>query len=314
MVAAAWVRIPYYSVGPGPAREVTPLIVFEGRQRYEPAGKLVMTTVRLEQLTPLTAIGAWLDPQRAVVSEERIYGPGADETQEQQRSISEMDQSKLDATSVVLHQLEGYPRQHGEGALIESTVADCPADGQLFPGDIVTAIDGHTIDDRGAASAVIEATPPGTAMDFTLNVDGKTEHASFARERCARGAGPLVGVSMLDAFPFPVTISSGQIGGPSAGLMFALGLYDLLTPGDLTGGRTIAGTGTIDLDGRVGPIGGIVDKVVAAQRAGATVFLAPAADMDELRGVDLGGMRVISVSTFAGALKALGAGTTAPVK
>jgi PDZ domain-containing protein len=92
--------------------------------------------------------------------------------------------------------------------------------------------------------------------------------------------------------------------------MWALGLYELMTPGDLTGGRTIAGTGTIDLRGKVGPIGGIRDKVVAAQRAGASIFLAPADDMADLAGVDTGAMRVISVATFADALQALRSGGT----
>ena len=89
---------------------------------------------------------------------------------------------------------------------------------------------------------------------------------------------------MVDAFPFEIEIASGDVGGPSAGLMFALGLYDTLTPGDLTGGRTIAGTGTIDLEGEVGGIGGIVDKVVGAERAGASVFLVPAENRASCRG------------------------------
>ena len=120
-----------------------------------------------------------------------------------------------------------------------------------------------------------------------------------------------MGFRSLDAFPFPISIDSGDIGGPSAGLMWALGLYELMTPGDLTGGRTIAGTGTIDLRGHVGPIGGIRDKVVAAEHAGATIFLAPAEDMNELAAVDTGAMKVISVATFGDALQALRPGETA---
>jgi len=112
---------------------------------------------------------------------------------------------------------------------------------------------------------------------------------------------------LIDRFPFDVQISSGDIGGPSAGLMWALGLYDLLTPGDLTGGRTIAGTGEINVDGAVGPIGGIEDKIVAAERAGAEVFLVPAENMAELKGVDTGDMKLVSVSTFQEALDALAA-------
>ena len=136
------------------------------------------------------------------------------------------------------------------------------------------------------------------------------ERATFVRKPCGPHDELLVGFRSIDPFPFPVSIDSGDIGGPSAGLMWALGLYELMTPGDLTGGRTIAGTGTIDLRGHVGPIGGIRDKVVAAQHAGASIFLAPADDMAELDGVDTGAMRVISVATFADALQALRPGGT----
>ena len=110
---------------------------------------------------------------------------------------------------------------------------------------------------------------------------------------------------MIDAFPIDVTYTSDEIGGPSAGLMWALGLYELLTPNDITAGRTIAGTGEIAPDGTVYPIGGIQDKVVAAQRAGASIFLAPKDNMSELQGVDTGDMQVIPLKTFDDALQAL---------
>jgi PDZ domain-containing protein len=110
---------------------------------------------------------------------------------------------------------------------------------------------------------------------------------------------------MIDAFPIDVSYSSEDIGGPSAGLMWALGLYELMTPGDLTAGRTVAGTGELLPDGTVLPIGGIRDKVIAAERAGATLFLAPADNMAELAGVDTGDMQVVSVATFDEALRAL---------
>jgi PDZ domain-containing protein len=314
LVAAAWVPIPYYAVGPGPARDVTPLMRYDGMPRYEPTGRLVMTTVSSTHLTPLRALVAWVDPNEFVVREEVLYPPGTDQVVEEQRAISQMDQSKIDATAVVLRELLTYPKRHGDGALIEATVPGCPADGELFPGDVVTAIDGRAVASRAAASRVISHTAPGVDMRFTVSVDGHPEQATFARERCAKGAGPLVGVSMLDAFPIPVAIASGEIGGPSAGLMFALGLYELMTKGDLTQGRTIAGTGTIALDGTVGPIGGITDKVVGAERAGAQIFLVPSENMAELRGVDTGDMRLVSVATFDDALKALraiGTGTSA---
>jgi Lon-like protease len=310
LVLSAWVTIPFYGVGPGPAREVTPLISFQDRQRYDPSGKLVMTTVRYRHLTPITALAAWLDPEVQVFAQDTLYPPGTDPQQEERTSFSQMDQSKIDATYVVLRELTSYPHDHATGALIESTAPRCPAAGHLFPGDVVTAIDGEQIDSRAEASRIIGAAPAGTDLSFDLDVDGKTEHAVFARRRCIEGeTGAFVGVVMLNRFPFPISIASGDVGGPSAGLMWAIGLYDLLTPEDLTGGRTIAGTGTISLDGSVGGIGGVLDKVQAAEHAGATLFLVPEANAAELDGVDTGSMQVIPVATFDDALEALRTGS-----
>lgn len=310
LVAAAWIPLPYYSIGPGPASPVVPMISFDDRPRYEPSGQFVMTTVRAEQLTPFTALGAWLDPVTTVVSESLIYPEGTDREEEDRRSISQMDSSKIDATVVVLGALENYPRSRGTGALIESTVPGCPADGELFPGDVVLRIDGRTIEDVGDASVAIDATPKGEDMRWLLDVDGQREEATFARARCVEGSDPLVGVRMLDTFPFPVSISSGDVGGPSAGLMFALGLWELLTPGDLSDGRTIAGTGTIDLEGTVGPIGGIADKVIGAERAGADVFLVPADNWREVKDLPTGDMELVRVGTFDDAVAALGGDPT----
>jgi len=312
-VAAAWIRLPYYAVGPGPARNVLPYITFSGQPRYEPAqgSALEMTTVRYYQVTPLQALAVrFFMPDWTLVSQDLLY-PTGDVALENQRSISQMDQSKIDAASVVLRRIAGYPKDHGSGAIVESTVPNCSADGRLFPGDVITAIDGRSVHDTEDVRRILEGVKEHQDVRFTLDVDGSVEHATFTRDPCGPHGKLLVGFSSLDAFPFPIQISSGDIGGPSAGLMWALGLYELMTPGDLVAGRSIAGTGTIDLEGRVGPIGGIRDKVVAAEKAGAQIFLAPARNMPELAGVDTGDMQVTSVATFADALRALApAGTT----
>jgi PDZ domain-containing protein len=308
LVASSWITIPYYGIGPGPARDVTPLIAFDDRPRYDPSGRLVMTTVRSRHLTPVTALAAWLDPHVQIVEDDRLYPPNLDRQEEQRLSFSQMDQSKIDATAVVLGILAGYPDRHGTGALIEATRDGCPADGELFPGDVVTAIDGEPIDSLAEARRILDRAGEGDRLAFSLDVDGTPEDAIFRKERCIEGErDAFVGVTMLDTFPIPVQISSGEIGGPSAGLMWAIGLYELLTPGDLTGGRVIAGTGTIAIDGSVGGIGDVVDKVVGAREAGAEIFLVPEANADELAGVDTGDMEVVVVSSFDGALRALGA-------
>jgi PDZ domain-containing protein len=308
IVAAVLVPLPYYSEGPGPARDVVSRILYKDRPRYDPTGSLQLTTVRYRQLTALSALVAWFDDTQAIVRADVVYPPDVPVDVVEQRGISQMDQSKIAATAVALRAVEHYPRTHGDGALIVATEPECPADGELFPGDIITSVDGTAVHSAAQASRLFGAIPVDEPLHFELDVDGNKEDASFTRAPCGPEDEPLVGVAMIDAFPFPVTISSGDIGGPSAGLMWALGLYELLTPGDLTDGRTIAGTGEIAPDGTVYPIGGIRDKVIAAQRAGASIFLAPTDNMPDLEDVDAGDMQVIPIATFDDALKALGQG------
>jgi PDZ domain-containing protein len=294
--------LPYYSIGPGPARELAPLIRVADHAVYRSSGRFVMTSVHVDQLNGIGVLAAWLDPTRAVVRRDVIYAPGESDQEEARRAISEMDQSKLDAAYVVLKELAGYPKDHGEGVLIESVVPGCAADGELFPGDVVTAIDGRSIGGMRAASDAIRAAPSGSTLTFDVTVDGEPEHIGLVREPCGGDRDPLVGVRMIPRFPFPITISSGEVGGPSAGLMWAVTLYDLLTPGDLTGGRTIAGTGVIGLDGGIHPIGGIAEKIVAAREAGADVLLLPKGNLAEARAAGVEGIRLVPVASFDEAL------------
>ena len=303
---AGWVRLPYYSLGPGPAREVQPLIRVSGASVYPSQGKLIMTTVSFRSLSAVGMLVAWLDPHLAVISREDLYPGGQTVEQETQRSLSQMDQSKIDATDVVLRRLTDYPRDHGDGALLEFVYPGCPAEGELFAGDVVESIDGRPVHSAADASKALDAVPLDEPITFEARAGGETHEITITRERCLPDIDePRIGINLIDAFPFGVRISSGDVGGPSAGLMWALGLFDLLTPGDMTGGLTIAGTGTIDTRGRVGPIGGIEDKVVAAQRSGATVFLVPADDMQALSDVDTGDMDLLAISTFQDALDGL---------
>jgi PDZ domain-containing protein len=303
--AAGWFPLPYFSFGPGPAREIVPLIHVEGAPTYGSSGHLVMTTIRFTQVTALGALAAWIDPERAVVDEELVYPPGLSPSEEEERATSQMDQSKIDAAAVVLAEVTDYPREHGPGALVEFVGEGCPAEGRLFPGDLIVRIDGHPVGSRQQASRLIDAVPAGDPIRFRIEADGESHDVGVARGRCPGVDERLIGIFLVEPFPFEITIESGDVGGPSAGLMWAVGLYDLLTPGDLTGGRTIAGTGSIDLEGKVGPIGAILDKVVAAREANADIMLVPRDNYDEARDVDTGDLRLISVSTFEEALEAL---------
>jgi PDZ domain-containing protein len=240
-----------------------------------------------------------------VVARSVLYPDGENVQVERERSISQMDSSKLDASAVVLRALGGYPKDHGKGVLVESVVPGCAADGELFPGDRILSIDGEPVDSYRDASRAIESATSGSTLTFDLSVDGDPETVDLVREPCGESEDPLVGIRMINSFPFDVSIASGEIGGPSAGLMWALGLYDLLTPGDLTNGRTIAGTGQIALDGTVFPIEGIDEKLSAAADAGASVFLVPQDNMTAARASGGHGLELVPVATFEGALSYL---------
>jgi Lon-like protease len=302
VLLAGTVYLPLYSLGPGPARAIHPLIRFDDRTRYESEGDFILTSVRFDQLTAFGVVDAWLDPNVSIVPRSELFAPGETEEEERERSISEMDRSKLDAAYVVLEDLTRYPEEHGEGVLIQSVVDGCAADGELYPGDVVTAIDGVDVDTVLEARRVIRAAPAGARLTFHVTVDGERETVSLVREPCGGEVRPLVGVSMIESFPFELRISSGDIGGPSAGLAWALGLHDLLTTGDLTGGRTIAITGQLAIDGTVYPIGGIDEKVVAAAAAGATILILPEGNLAGARAVGWDGLELVAVDTFDEAL------------
>jgi Lon-like protease len=302
------ILLPYYSIGPGPARDVEPLIRIEGHPRYGSGGRFVLTSIVFRQLTPIGVLASWLDPERTVVGRDELYAPGETPAQEQTRAISQMDQSKIDAASVVLKELGGYPKDHGTGVLVEGVVSGCSAEGKLYPGDRILSIDGASVDTVRAASHAIESAPSGSSLRFDITVDGTPRTISLVRRPCGGEKQPLVGVSLVNSFPIQISISTGEIGGPSAGLMFALGLYDLLTPGDLTGGKTIAGTGEIGVDGTVYPIGGVAQKVIAASDAGASTFLVPKNELSAARAAAAGrDLRLVPITSFDQAVSWLNA-------
>ena len=306
---AGTIYLPYYALAPGPARAVQPLIRFEGPTRYESEGSFVLTSVRFDRLTAFGVLSAWLDPDRDVVPRSALFAPGETAEEEAERTTSQMDQSKLDAAYVVLRELTGYPKEHGDGVLVQSVVDGCAADGELFPGDLIHAVDGKEVETVRQARLAIEAVPSGSGLTFRVTVDGDPETVRLLREPCGGTEEPLVGVSLINSFPFDVRISSGEIGGPSAGLVWALGLYDLLTPGDLTRGRTIAGTGQLFTDGTVHPVGSVDEKVLAAAEAGAAVLLVPEGNFDQARELGDRGLELVPVATFEEALAYLeGAG------
>jgi len=298
------VRLPYFVLGPGPARDVEPLIHVQGHPTYQSKGHLLLTSVSFYQPNAYEAFGAWLSPSESVVPESDILAPGQSQKEETQQALSQMDTSKIDAAVVALTRYADYPKKHGKGILVEAVGDNVPAAGKLTAGDLIVRVDGKDATSVNQVSRAIRAAGVGHLVRFTVEAGGKTREVALAPIRVPQVNYPVIGVNLVENFPFPISIESDDIGGPSAGLMWTLGLVDVLTPGDLTGGRTIAGTGTIAPDGTVGPIGGIEQKVVAAERAGAKVFFAPAAEAAAARAV-AHGLIVVPVKTYLDALRYL---------
>jgi PDZ domain-containing protein len=192
--------------------------------------------------------------------------------------------------------------------VVVQTVPDTPASTVLKPGDVIVAVDGKPVTGQAELSVLITAHPAGSVLQLTVLRAGKTLQLQIRTVATKDSGGtPVIGVQVQERykFPFIVHISVGDIGGPSAGMMFALGIIDKLTRMNLTGGKFIAGTGEITSSGLVQPIGGIQQKMVAARDAGATVFLAPAGNCADTAGAIPAGLRVVKVATLPQAVSDL---------
>jgi PDZ domain-containing protein len=319
--------VPYVILGPGPTLNTLgndssghPLLTISGRPTYPTTGNLNMVTVSYTggpgyHLTIFQALGAWLDPSEAVVPESELFPPGQSAQQTQQQDTAQMTGSQESAQAAALSVLHvPYQTQ----VTVEQAVAGTPAATVLKVGDIITAVDGAAVTSATALTTLITSRPAGTLLHLTVLRNGKTMPLQVKTVVTKDSGGkPIVGIKVVEnfKFPFPVTFTVGNIGGPSAGMMFALGIIDKLTHDNLTGGKFIAGTGEITASGQVVAIGGIQQKMVGARQAGATVFLAPAANCPDVRGAIPAGLRVVKVATLSQAisdLEAIKAGKPAP--
>ncbi len=312
--------VPFVALGPGPTFntlgkvEGTPVIDVEGEQTFPATGHLNMTTVSvIDGITLFGALGFWLSGRNALVPREEVFPPRLSEQQVEQRNERLFQRSETTAKAAALRYL-GYPST----VVVEEVSADGAARGQLQPGDELLRVDGRAVD---TAQQVIDALG-GRAPGETVQVTYRRGDAPARTVTITLGSGQEPGrgylgiiVSDQPAVDFEITISLADVGGPSAGLMFALGIIDKLTPGALTDGTFIAGTGTITAAGDVGPIGGIRFKMLRAQHAGASVFLVPAQNCAEAARGGPDGMQLVKIGTLqqaVRALDALGAGQPVP--
>jgi Lon-like protease len=316
--AAAVLPVPYVVLQPGPTTNTLgkssgkPLIQVDGRRTYPAGGHLDLTTVAVfggpgDAVDLVTALQGWLDDTVAVVPEESVFPEGKSQKQVEQETAAQMAESQEHATAAALHQL-GVPVD--TRVEVGSVLGDMPADGKLKPGDVVVAVDGGRVTTPKQVRNRIADRAPGDPVTLALRREGERRTVELSTEESADGSGrPVVGFLPRTGhtFPFDVTIGLEKVGGPSAGLMFALGIVERLTPGDLTDGRYVAGTGTIDDQGRVGPIGGVQQKVAAAADTGADVFLTPAGNCADAATVKPDGLTLVRVKTLDDALTSLDA-------
>ena len=327
--AVATAPSPYVVERPGPVYDTlgevenadgdeVALIDIPDETTYPTSGRLDLLTVYLDgsRETPLSWLEvaeAWFDPSRTVLPVDAVYPEGQTDEEADAESALQMDTSQQDAVAAALTEL-GVPY---DGVLTIAGVIDgTPADGVLEEGDEILTADGVPIADVDALKAALGDAGVGTEVELGIRRDGEELTVAITPMASESDGSPVIGVYASAAYDFPidVRIQLENVGGPSAGMMFALGIYDKLTPGTLADGEHIAGTGTIDGAGEVGAIGGIVQKMYGAQSAGADWFLAPASNCSEVVGHIPSGLQVFSVATLDEAIatvEAIAAGDTA---
>ncbi|MEV6117819.1 PDZ domain-containing protein [Streptomyces sp. NPDC052109] len=338
LCAGVLIPVPYSEMSPGPTvntlgdHDGEPVLQISGHKTYPTDGNLNMTTVRVTsadfRMNLVEAVYGWLDHDTKVVPHDTLYPEGTTEEQSTQQNAEEFSQSQESAKVAALKEL-GIPVR--SWVIVSTVVKGSPAQGRLHAGDVIKAVDGTAVKQPSDVAKFVTRHKPGQKVVFTV-VPAKEQAAAEKAHGTATktqdvtlttatsddsGAKrAIVGISAGTdhTFPFSIDIKLADVGGPSAGLMFSLGIYDKLTPGSLTGGKFVAGTGTIDDNGTVGPIGGVEMKTVGAREKGAQYFLTPADNCAAAAKDTPSGLRLVKVRTIGdalGALKDIRTGNTA---
>ena len=284
----------------------TPVISSPDLEVFESESRFDITTISLlgnREATPnwVQVLWAWADPEQIVLPLDEIYPPNRTTAEIRAESSAQMEISQQDAIAVALKDL-GY--QVPRNLYVSSVLEDSPASKLLIAGDLVFEASGKAVTTFEELKAEIQLSL-GQPMDLVVLRDGETKTIQITPE--FRTDTYVIGAMVGYTYDFPVEISLqlGDVGGPSGGLIFSLGIIDALTPGSLAGGNHVAGTGTISPSGDVGPIGGIGLKMVAARDAGADLFLAPVDNCDEVLGSIPDGLNVVAVRDLTEAKSAV---------
>ncbi|MEE1741605.1 PDZ domain-containing protein [Streptomyces sp. BE147] len=333
LCAGVLIKVPYSEMSPGPTVNTLgdargePVLHISGHKTYPTSGHLNMTTVRVTgaeyNMNIVEAVYGWLAHDSVIVPHDTLYPDGKTEEQSTQENAEEFSQSQESAKVAALEEL-GIPVS--SRVVVSTVVKDSPAQGKLHAGDVIKAVDGTAVKEPGDVAELVTEHKPGQDVTFTVvpakeaaaaekagrepegseKVTITTEKAPTAKDAPEENRA-IVGIRAgLDhTFPFEIDIKLADVGGPSAGLMFSLGIIDKLTPDKLTGGKFVAGTGTIDDAGKVGPIGGINMKLVGARDAGARYFLTPDDNCAAAASDTPSGLTLVRVKTLSDAKKSM---------
>ncbi len=309
------VNVPKVIYRPGPAYDAlgqvdgTDVISVDGLPTYPTSGTLDFTTITLSggPRFPVSAwewLGAHLDSSSAIADERDVFPEEVTPAEVREQNLELMTDSQQQAAVVALRAIgEDVP----EEVKVAQVLVDAPADGVLSVNDQILAVGEQSIETPDELRDVLQEVTPGDEVEFTIVRDGKEQQIMVPTveqtDIAADGTEvtrTIIGIYPASDFdlPYDITVNAGNVGGPSAGLMFTLAIYDSITPGELTGGLNFAGTGTINSEGDVGPIGGIAQKMIGAQDAGADYFLAPADNCSDVLGYIPQGLKVAKVATF----------------
>ncbi len=311
VVFAFW-KTDVVAVRPGSVEEVPSRVSISGAQAYPPEKEISLVTVRVSQrLTIWQRIGAAFESGIDIEPETKFTGDG---TRSELRRLNElrMESSQHTAAVVALEYLGYEVPRLPSGVIVAEAMTGAPAEAVLERSDVIVGIDGSPVADLSDLAEVLAARNAGQVVVLDVERGGRDPVVQVEVELVASpddADRALIGISArertdIGELPVGVSIDSGTIGGPSAGLALTLGIIDLLTPGELTGDLVVAATGTIGFDGSVGPVGEVDQKTIAAQRAGVDLFLVPEANLEDAQPHIDDHMRVVAVGSLQEAIDA----------
>lgn len=315
-LALAIVPVPYVVYSPGRAYDVLglnsegrPLVKITNGPDHVTTGRLAMTTVSVSssdsRVTLPEAVYAWFHPDHDALPRQAVYDESKTSEQVKSEEKQLMNSSQGDAVVAGLRAAKVPVEELG---MVTAVTVAGPANDRLIPGDLVLQVDGVPVQTPDQAREAIRRHKVGDPVTFLLWRNGAevTETVTGAASTSNPDI-PAVGVNLGVGYRHQPQVTFGvdeNIGGPSAGLVFALAVFDRATPGALMKDRSIAGTGTIDAAGKVGPIGGIKEKVAGARRGGATIFLVPRDNCRDLVGVETD-LLLVRVDSLTSAIDSL---------